>query len=159
MGGRRLPLHARVIRATPGAFAVARRGDTIVVDPANARRYEPFVAWLESLDTKRAVGVYVAHYPLFQGEYRAQGSPGRYFNDRVVAAIDHLLATPEPEGPLELEQPTVQFRYADPDLESLSAGQKALLRMGPAHAARVKAKLRAVRAEIAGRGGSGRAPS
>jgi hypothetical protein len=37
------------------------------------------------------------------------------------------------------------YKFADPGLESMSAGQKLLLRMGPDNAARVKAKLKAVR--------------
>ena len=43
------------------------------------------------------------------------------------------------------------YQYADPKLESLSAGQKLLLRMGPANEAVVKAKLRELRAVLAER--------
>ncbi len=150
-----LPLRARAVNPIPGAFGVVRDGETRVIDPANARRYEPFVAWVESIDTRRAAALYVKHYALFQGEYRGQGSPNRYFNDRLVAAIDHLLATPEPVGPIALVQPKVLYRYADPALESLSAGQKALLRTGPQNMARLKAALRALRAEVTRPGGAG----
>jgi hypothetical protein len=152
-----LPMTARVVRAIAGSFAVRIQGDTIELDPANARRYEPFVALLESLDTRRAVELYVRHYRLFQGEYRGQGSPGRYFNDRVVAAIDHLLGTPVVDGPIRLVQPRVLYRFADPELESQSAGRKALIRMGPENARRVKAKLRDLRAELVRQGGTGAA--
>ena len=38
--------------------------------------------------------------------------------------------------------------YADPDLEGRSAGQKLLMRMGPADERIIKDKLRAFRAEI-----------
>lgn len=148
-----LPLRARLVLPIGGAFAVSTGADGPVIDPANARRYQPFVALLESIDTRRAVGLYVTHYRLFQGEYRGQGSPNRYFNDRLVAAIDHLLATPDVRGPIRLVQPKVLYRFADPELEALSAGQKALLRTGPDNAARIKARLRAVRAEIARQGG------
>jgi hypothetical protein len=126
-----------------------------MIDPANTRRYEPFVAWVESIDARRAAALYVKHYALLQGEYRGQGSPNRYFNDRLVSAIDHLLATPEPAGPIALVQPKVLHRHADPALESLSAGQKALLRTGPQNMARLKAKLRALRAEVTKPGGAG----
>jgi hypothetical protein len=144
-----LPMRARAATATPGSFGVSRQGDTITIAPDNARRYEPFVRFVESVDARRAADLYARHYRLFQGEYRGQGSPDRYFNDRAVAAIDHLLATPEVTGPVLLVQPKVLYRYADPALESLSAGQKALIRMGPDNAARIKARLRALRAEIA----------
>jgi hypothetical protein len=143
-----LPLQARLIRPIGGPFEVRRDGEGFVLEPSNAARYEPFVRAFEVLDTRRAVEVYVRHYRLFQGELRGQGSPQRYFNDRLVAAIDHLLATPEPTGPIRLVQPKVQYRFADPALESLSAGQKALIRMGPPQAARVKATLRQLRVEL-----------
>jgi hypothetical protein len=63
----------------------------------------------------------------------------------VFEVIDHLLTTPDIKGPIALTQPKVLYEFADPAFEQLSAGQKALLRMGPDNEARVKAKLREVR--------------
>jgi len=40
------------------------------------------------------------------------------------------------------------YTYADPGLESRSAGQKLLMRMGPDNAAVIKAKLTELRAAI-----------
>jgi hypothetical protein len=71
-----------------------------------------------------------------------------YFNDRLVQVIDNLLETPEVKAPIKLVQPKVFYEYADPSLESRSAGQKLLLRMGPANAEIIKGKLRELRAEI-----------
>jgi hypothetical protein len=42
----------------------------------------------------------------------------------------------------------VLYEFADPELEARSAGQKLLLRMGPANAARVKSRLREFRRQI-----------
>ena len=47
------------------------------------------------------------------------------------------------------ERPWVLYEYEDPALQKLSAGQRILLRMGPDHLRRVKAKLREIRAEVA----------
>jgi DUF3014 family protein len=49
---------------------------------------------------------------------------------------------------VKLLRPRVLFEFAEPDLETRSAGQKILLRMGPENAARVKAKLREIRREL-----------
>jgi hypothetical protein len=128
----------------------------------NAQRYASFVRWSTSLDTATTVALYVRLYPLFQHAYEDLGYPGRHFNDRVVEVIDHLLQTPEPTQPLELrlteikgpfasERPWVRYEFADPELESRSAGQKMLLRMGNDNARQLKAKLREVRARIAQR--------
>ena len=116
----------------------------------NAARYAPYVQALERTDAKQLAGVYLRFYPLFQQAYEELGYPKAYFNDRLVASIDHLLAAPEPPAPLRLAQPKVLYEFADPELEALSAGHKAMLRLGPDNARRVKAKLRALRAEITG---------
>lgn len=138
----------RAATAVPGRFEVVRDGDVVSIGSANARRYTPYVEALERIDARQLAGVYLRFYPLFQQSYEELGYPHAYFNDRLVAVIDHLVGTPVPAGPLALQQPKVMYEYADPQLEALSAGQKALLRMGPDNAGRVKARLRALRAEI-----------
>ena len=108
---------------------------------------------------KGVAGLYRQLYPNFQSAYEALGYPGRYFNDRVVDVIDHLLETPsvdEPvavkladiKGPIQPARPWVIVEFADASLESRSAGQKLLLRMGPDHARTLKAKLRQLRGEL-----------
>ncbi len=64
--------------------------------------------------------------------------------------IDDLLATPEVNGPIRLVWPHVLYKYADPRLDALSAGQKMLVRMGPQNASRVKIKLREIRHVLVG---------
>ena len=128
-----------------GKFSVQQAGDVRVIAPSNAARYAPFVKLAESTDTARAAAMYVSLYPLFQQAYQELGYPRGYFNDRLVAVIDRLLATPEPAGPLavrltevkgpiESDRPWVRYEFADPALEALPAGSKMLLRMGPDHA-------------------------
>jgi hypothetical protein len=141
-------LKVRSLRPVPGAFEVARDGDVVRVAAGNAARYAPYVQALERIDAKQLAGVYLRFYPLFQQAYEELGYPQAYFNDRLVASIDHLLAAPEPSVPPRLTQPKVLYEFEDPRLEALSAGQKAMLRLGPDNAQRVKAKLRALRAEI-----------
>ena len=143
------------LQPVPGSF-VASDGDAPVIDPANFARYTPYVRVLESVDTHALVRAYVHEYPLFQRAYEELGYPGKYFNDRLMEAIDDLLATPDVEGPLTLERPKVLYQFADPNLEGLSAGQKILLRMGKENAAHVKAKLLEIRRELVA---ASRAPS
>ena len=65
--------------------------------------------------------------------------------------IDDLLATPHPAQPVALVRPKVFWEYADPNLEARSAGQKLLMRLGPANQAVVERKLRELRALVATR--------
>lgn len=131
-----------------GALAVTGPGEALAIAPENAARYVPYVQLFERADAKQLAGIYLRFYPLFQQAYVDLGYPKGYFNDRLVAVIDHLLAAPEPSGPILLTQPKVLYQYADPQLEALSAGQKTLVRMGPDNARRVKAKLRELRREV-----------
>jgi hypothetical protein len=115
--------------------------------PENYRRYEPYVRIAEAVDEEVLFAAYRSVYPRLQEAYEELGYPGRYFNDRLVVAIDDLLAAPDVVAPA-LTQPNVLNVFADPDLESRSAGQKILIRMGPANAARVKTRLRELRIEL-----------
>lgn len=136
------------LRTPQGAFAVNQEEGRFTLAQRNAERYAPYMRVVEQVDASKAVAWYVRYYPLFQQAYRDLGYPRGYFNDRLIAAIDNMLATPQVSGPIELVRPDVYYRYADPSLQSLSAGQKLLLRMGPEQAAKLKAKLREIRAAL-----------
>jgi hypothetical protein len=138
------------VKPVPGPMAVDSTADGPVIAAANDARYAPYVALLDAVYTRKLVATYVQLYPLLQQAYRELGYPRGNFNDRVVQAIDDALAAPQPPGPLRLVQPKVLYEFAEPRLEGLSAGQKIMLRIGPANAARVKAKLREIRQALAG---------
>jgi hypothetical protein len=139
------------VKPASGNFIVAGAGAgaDAVIAADNAARYAPYVKAAEAIDTKKLVEVYVRFYPLFQQAYRELGYPKGYFNDRLVQVIDHLLLTPEIKGPIRVAQPKVLYEFADPELESRSAGQKLLMRIGVDNAVRIKAKLREIRREVA----------
>jgi len=139
------------LRPVPGAFVVTSQDATLVIGNGNDSRYAPYVQLLENVDTRKLVAVYERFYPLLQEAYVELGYPKAYFNDRLVDVIDVLLATPEPKGPIAVTQPKVVYQFAYPSLEALPAGQKVLLRLGPVNAAKVKTRLREIRAQIAGR--------
>ena len=129
------------------------------IAPDNAKRYEAFVRFVESVDMARAAALYRWMYPLFQRSYEELGYPGKYFNDRLVKVIDHLLAARPPtqpvqvtlleiKGPVASQRPWVHYRFSDPALEQASAGQKLLMRMGPDHQVRLQAKLAEFRSAL-----------
>jgi hypothetical protein len=145
----KLPQQTLPLKPVGGEFKVTQNIDGPVIGADNARRYEPYVKLLESVDTAKAARLYVQMYPLFNQAYRELGYPKGYFNDRLVQVIDHLLLAPEPAQPIRLTQPKVRYEFADPELAALSSGQKLLVRMGPDNEKRVKAKLRELRAAVA----------
>lgn len=150
------------VNPSPGRFQTTPTPDGTLVGVDNAKRYAPFVQFVAGVDSTKAAALYRRLYPLFQRAYEELGYPGKYFNDRLVQVIDHLLATPEPAGPLKVRltevkgpiassTPWLRYEYEDPALEARSAGQKILLRMGPAQSRQLKAKLAEIRALIARR--------
>jgi hypothetical protein len=143
----------------PGRFLASGGGESLHIDADNGLRYAPFVQFIESIDSARAVALYRWMYPLFQQSYQELGYPKGYFNDRLVQVIDHLLQTPVPaepvavtltqiKGPMASARPWVHYGFADPDLEQRSAGQKLLMRMGTVNERRLKAKLIELRAQL-----------
>ena len=130
---------------------------SIVGSAARERRHDNAIG---NLDPAKAAKTYARLYPLFQNAYEELGYPGRYFNDRLIAVIDHLLQAPEPAGPVQVrlvevkgnvssQRPWVRYEYVDPKLESLSSGQKIMVRVGPENERKLKASLRGFREQIA----------
>lgn len=139
----------------PSAGRFAADGDgRIAAD--NARRYDAAVRLLDALPPAEAAALYRRLYPQLQAAYSALGYPGQSFHTRLREVVDHLLETPavsrapqvqlvEVKGDVPSQRPWVRYEYVDPALQQLSAGQRLLLRLGPAHQARVMAWLRALR--------------
>ncbi len=137
------------LKPMSGELIVDSSPEEITLNETNYARYAPLIGLLQRSDSTQVAALYKRYYPLFQQSYVDLGYPDGYFNDRLVEVIDHLLDTPEVEGPIKLTQPGMFYEYADPSLEALSSGQKLLIRMGPENAAAVKAKLRELKAEVA----------
>jgi hypothetical protein len=147
------------VQPVKGQFQAASAPDGATLAPDNAARYLPFVLALERVDLHEAIRMYVWHYQDLQRQYEALGFPGHYFNDRFVQVLDQLLATPEPSTPPRVHLPQFQgtaptrpwvlYEFDDPDLRSLSSGQRILIRMGLANERRVKHRLRELRRLLA----------
>ena len=149
------------VQPMPQRFVVDDQGDAgTTISAANAARYSAFLTFAEAVPLDSAVALYARLYPLFQQAHEELGYPKQYFNDRLVAVLDHLLLAPEPQGPLRVKltpvntdvpnlRPWVRYELVDPALESLSSGQKILVRMGPANEARAKALIRELRKRVA----------
>lgn len=143
------PRRVMPVEPVPGALGVAGSGEELTLGAANAARYAPYVRVFEALDARSLVRRYFDSYPLFQRAYVELGFPNRRFHDRLLEAIDDLIAAPELAQPVRLVRPKVLYQFADPQLEGLSAGQKVMIRIGADNAAKVKAKLREIRRELA----------
>jgi hypothetical protein len=139
------------LKPVPGQLQVATdAAGANTLAAANAQRYAPYVRAFTQADAGAIVAAYRRFYPLFQQAYVELGYPHGYFNDRLVQVIDHLLQAPQPATApvLLVDARTGKYRFADPALESLSVGQKALIRLGPEQAEAVRKQLQAIRAAL-----------
>jgi hypothetical protein len=130
------------LRPVGGAFQSRVSETGLAIDPANSARYARYIDMVRALDVHEVVRIYHAYYPIFQQAYVELGYPQGYFNDRLIVAIDDLLAAPEPSQSPAIAQPKVRYQFADRELEDRSAGQRIMLRIGIDNAQVVKGKLR-----------------
>jgi hypothetical protein len=133
-----LPMQHVPVRSPLGSFETTGEPGAQIIALENFNRYAPYVALAEAVPPQRLAATYLRIYPLLEQAYRDTGHPKGYFHDRMIEVLDHLLATPQVTGPISVKEHVIPYRYADPQLEALSAGRKTLLRMGPENADRVK---------------------
>ena len=144
----RAPMSVMPVERAPGMFVTAGTENDLTISPKNAARYAPYVRIAEAINARKLVEVYVRLYPLFQQAYEDLGYPKKYFNDRLIEALDNLLDAPAIKEPVKLVQPHVLYQFADPDLEGRSIGQRILMRTGSRNEAIIKAKLREIKQEL-----------
>ena len=141
---------------TGGRFTVGADGR---IAASNERRYDAVLHLLDSLPPAAAAALYRRLSPQLETAYAELGYPGQRFHTRLLAVIEHLLATPavsrplavtltEVQGPIAPERPWVRYEFADPALQTASAGQRLLMRLGPTHQRHVLDWLRGLRAQL-----------
>lgn len=138
--------------APADGFPVFERGGKSFMDPRGFRRYDPLVGAFAAVPDATWIRWYRTLSPTLEKAFRELGYPGLTFAQRLRQAIEHLLQAPRLDRDIELERKVVSYAFADPALEELSAAQKHMLRLGPANAARIQKKLRALAAAL-GAGG------
>jgi len=144
---RQVPAPINPVRPASGVFQTDYEGENVVMSTENFSRYDGHVALIQETDTDALLALYHRYYPLFQQAWEENGGEGS-FNQRLVEVIDHLLETPDVPGPVYLTKPEAVYLYAEPELESMTAGQKILVRMGSVNAAVVKEKLTEIKLRI-----------
>ena len=134
--------HVKVLRpAAP--FRIVTRDDGPAVDVRSYDRYNTIADAVSSVDAGGAAKLYATLKPRIEDAHRDLGAPGS-FDQTLERAIVALLSTPAIDGSERLKQKGIGYGYDDERLESLTAAQKQLLRMGPRNARVIKTKLREI---------------
>ncbi|MCC7178025.1 MAG: DUF3014 domain-containing protein [Acidobacteria bacterium] len=131
-------------------FLTTRRGRSREVDSASYARYDGIAATLAGMDPAAVARIYRTIRPRLDEAYKAMGRADSDVDVAVQRALEVLVATPIPEGPIRVvEGRGATWAFADPALEALDPAQKQLLRMGPDNAARVIDTLRRIQQQLA----------
>jgi hypothetical protein len=135
--------HLTVLRPSQ-PFSVQRSGGRMTIDARSYRRYDAIAAAVGSLDARASATLYSTFRPRITEAYAELGFPNTPFDATLEDALETLVSTPVPDGPIEVTPRGGTYAFADPRLEALAPAQKQLLRMGPENARVVKAKLREI---------------
>lgn len=122
-------------------FQASRQGKQYQLAAVNYARYQPYLALLESVPPQQVVNVFNALYPLLQAAYEELGYPNQQFRARVQQAITVLIAAPEVADQPLLLLDSVQYTFADPELEQLPLAHKQMVRLGKENQQRLKLLL------------------
>ena len=143
----RLPLPAPA-----GKMQVTERDERIFLAPENFSRYNTLTDIVAAIDTDASARWFARYEPLLQQAWGELGNSGGSVRGALIAGLDLVLATPDLEGEIELVQPAVFYKFADPSLEGLADVQKLLLRAGPGNRSVISAKARRLRDALANAG-------
>jgi hypothetical protein len=136
---------AKQLRALrPGsAFAIVERNGQRFIDPRSYQRYDAIADAAASIDPPGASRLYATLKPRIGEAYAQLGQPANSFDSALERAIVALLQTPVVDGPVRVESKGgTGYRYANPNLEGLTAAQRQLLRTGPRNVRKIQAALR-----------------
>jgi hypothetical protein len=114
----------------------------LFISPASYARYDAVTRAFMSVDPDVAGKAYGQLRPYFDTAFAQIGRPGKRFDDVLAAAIRRLVSTPLLEGKVEVVPKGAVYAFKDPAIESRSAAEKLLLRMGPANGKAVQESLR-----------------
>ncbi|GAA5192664.1 DUF3014 domain-containing protein [Ferrimonas gelatinilytica] len=123
-------------------FIALEVNNSLYLDPAGYRRYDKYADFIEQLDVETLYRTFERTEPLLESAYQELGYPAGQLRSALIDAIDLLLRAPEYEQPLLLESHSVNYRYADPQVEALPDAHKLMIRMGPDNTRKVKSFLR-----------------
>lgn len=115
--------------------------ETFYVSKENFNRADALINSITSIPANELVRYYQHWLPLLNNAYDELGR-GDSFEDRLLQAIDNILAIEPLTEQAALKRPSVFYVYADKDLEKADKLSKLFWRLGPDNTKKVQAYLR-----------------
>lgn len=136
------------LKAPDSQFTVSDVSNKTYLNPDSYHRYDLYADFVSNLDEQQLAITYKQLTPLLSEAFDELGYGDKEFNTRIIEAIDVMLAAPIIEQAIELNSVSVNYKFVDPELETLPNAQKLMIRMGPENSKKVKAALRKLKKQL-----------
>ncbi|MCL2917110.1 DUF3014 domain-containing protein [Shewanella litorisediminis] len=133
------------LKGPEAKFTVSEITAKTYLNPDSYKRYDLYANYIANLNEEKLLETYAQMTPMLEQAFDELGYDNVSFKERSLKAIDQLLAAPIIESPIELVTFSVNYKFADPELEALPPAQKLMIRMGPENSRKVKAALKKLR--------------
>ena len=131
-----------------GGFSTHRDEQTIWLNAGNYERYDNTVSVISSLDMDLAAQIFHLTRPLLEGAFSELGYRPRQMDGIILTALDQIMSTPVIFEPIQLSRDSVNFKFFDSKLESLTPLQKQLVRAGPENTGRLQKQAKLLRTAL-----------
>ena len=131
-----------------GEFSTHRDEQTIWLNAGNYERYDNTVSVISSLDMDMAAQIFHLTRPLLEGAFSELGYRPRQMDGIILTALDQIMNTPVIFEPIQLSRDSVNFKFFDSKLESLTPLQKQLVRAGPENTRRLQKQAKLLRTAL-----------
>ena len=121
-----------------GKFTTHRDGEVIWLNAGNYERYNSTILILTSIDMKLMAQMFHFSRPLIERAFSELGYQPWQMDGIILTALEQILLAPIIVEPIRLTRESVAYKFADPELESLSPLQKQLVRSGPENTRRIQ---------------------
>ncbi|MCG9697825.1 DUF3014 domain-containing protein [Shewanella sp. Isolate11] len=136
------------LKAPNTNFTVSDVTNKTYLNPDSYHRYDLYADFVSNLNEQQLMQTYDKLTPLLNEAFEELGYQDMSFNQRMIEAINLMLAAPIIEQPIELSSVSVNYKFVDPELEALPNAQKLMIRMGPENSKKVKAAMRKLKQQL-----------
>jgi len=130
------------------AFPFTDNGLAVTMDPAGFERYNGLADTVAGIDVPATLALYDLLSVAIEEAWDALGYTDMGFEDAVLSTLGAIMLTPATNVEARLIKDESNWIYEDEALESLSALQKQIMRMGPENADKIQAKARELRGAL-----------
>lgn len=125
-------------------FNIKSENEQLFLDPDNYRRYDILADFIADMDQKNFLAAYQQAQPLLEEAFTELGYENIKFTDRLEQTFQEILLAPVIKKPILLIKDEKSYKFADTNLENLSATQKLMIRMGPNNTVKIQNRVREI---------------